>query len=58
MNKDTTTNIKLSGKTKHGSMTYVRPTVKIGRNDPCYCGSGIKYKNCHLVKQVIIKTDE
>lgn len=21
---------------------------KIGRNDPCYCGSGKKYKNCHL----------
>lgn len=20
---------------------------EIGRNDPCYCGSGIKYKNCH-----------
>jgi hypothetical protein len=21
---------------------------KIGRNDPCYCGSGLKYKDCHL----------
>ena len=20
---------------------------KIGRNDPCWCGSGIKYKKCH-----------
>jgi hypothetical protein len=20
----------------------------IGRNDPCYCGSGKKYKKCHL----------
>lgn len=20
---------------------------KIGRNDPCHCGSGLKYKNCH-----------
>ncbi len=20
---------------------------KIGRNDPCYCGSGVKYKKCH-----------
>ena len=20
---------------------------KIGRNDPCPCGSGLKYKNCH-----------
>jgi hypothetical protein len=23
---------------------------KIGRNDPCPCGSGLKYKKCHLVK--------
>lgn len=21
---------------------------KIGRNDPCWCQSGVKYKNCHL----------
>ncbi|MEF3275905.1 MAG: SEC-C domain-containing protein [Chloroflexus sp.] len=21
---------------------------KLGRNDPCYCGSGRKYKDCHL----------
>ncbi|ALO35410.1 hypothetical protein CMT41_12290 [Colwellia sp. MT41] len=23
---------------------------KIGRNDPCWCGSGNKYKNCHLIR--------
>ena len=22
-------------------------SVKIGRNDPCWCGSGRKYKACH-----------
>ncbi len=22
--------------------------AKIGRNDPCWCGSGKKYKNCHM----------
>ena len=22
--------------------------AKIGRNDPCYCGSGKKYKQCHM----------
>jgi preprotein translocase subunit SecA len=22
---------------------------KIGRNDPCFCGSGKKYKRCHGV---------
>jgi tetratricopeptide (TPR) repeat protein len=21
---------------------------KLGRNDPCWCGSGVKYKRCHL----------
>jgi preprotein translocase subunit SecA len=25
--------------------------VKIGRNDPCYCGSGKKYKKCHYLQQ-------
>jgi len=24
--------------------------MKIGRNDPCPCGSGKKYKQCHLGK--------
>lgn len=27
---------------------YVRNEPKIGRNDPCWCGSGKKYKKCHL----------
>ncbi len=22
--------------------------VHLGRNDPCHCGSGKKYKSCHL----------
>jgi len=26
--------------------TYRRSTPKIGRNNPCYCGSGKKYKHC------------
>ena len=26
----------------------VRPAPKPGRNDPCWCGSGKKYKKCHL----------
>ena len=26
---------------------FVRATKKIGRNDPCPCGSGKKYKRCH-----------
>jgi preprotein translocase subunit SecA len=24
-----------------------RDTPKVGRNDPCPCGSGKKYKHCH-----------
>jgi preprotein translocase subunit SecA len=31
--------------------TPVRVEQKIGRNDPCPCGSGKKYKNCHGVGQ-------
>jgi hypothetical protein len=27
---------------------YVRSEPKVGRNDPCWCGSGKKYKKCHL----------
>lgn len=26
----------------------VRRAIKLGRNDPCHCGSGKKYKDCHL----------
>jgi len=26
--------------------TYARPGAKIGRNEPCPCGSGRKYKKC------------
>jgi preprotein translocase subunit SecA len=29
-----------------GGDTY-RAEEKIGRNDPCHCGSGKKYKRCH-----------
>jgi len=28
-------------------VTVRRETAKVGRNDPCPCGSGKKYKNCH-----------
>lgn len=27
--------------------TYRRDTPKLGRNDPCHCGSGKKFKKCH-----------
>ena len=28
--------------------TVKRDKPKLGRNDPCWCGSGKKYKSCHL----------
>jgi preprotein translocase subunit SecA len=27
--------------------TFVRNDRKVGRNEPCPCGSGKKYKHCH-----------
>jgi len=41
--------IRLSGapKTSGGGEGPGIKNEKIGRNDPCYCGSGKKYKKCH-----------
>jgi uncharacterized protein YecA (UPF0149 family) len=30
-----------------GAQTVKRDADKVGRNDPCPCGSGKKYKRCH-----------
>lgn len=30
---------------------YIKPS-KVGRNDPCPCGSGKKYKKCCLLKEI------
>jgi preprotein translocase subunit SecA len=30
-----------------GVATMTRKVAKVGRNDPCPCGSGKKYKRCH-----------
>jgi len=32
-------------------------TVKVGRNDPCPCGSGLKYKKCCLSSSIAPKQD-
>ncbi len=34
----------MAGLQKQGA---TNPHKKLGRNDPCYCGSGKKYKHCH-----------
>jgi len=31
-----------------GSTEPSPPAVKPARNEPCWCGSGRKYKKCHL----------
>lgn len=31
---------------KKAAATTILPDVKVGRNDPCPCGSGKKYKKC------------
>jgi uncharacterized protein YecA (UPF0149 family) len=28
----------------------IHKQAKPGRNDPCWCGSGKKYKNCHMAE--------
>lgn len=53
---DTATQAKADGESRSaqamqaggGSQTPVRKKVLPGRNDPCWCGSGKKYKNCHM----------
>jgi preprotein translocase subunit SecA len=35
------------GKPRPKQETVVRTQPKVGRNDPCPCGSGKKYKKCH-----------
>jgi preprotein translocase subunit SecA len=37
----------LSSSDDNSNKSIKRETPKIGRNDPCYCGSGKKYKHCH-----------
>lgn len=31
-----------------GTYQPIKGTKKLGRNEPCWCGSGKKYKKCHL----------
>jgi len=51
--KDNVDNLGLSGRqpaddrSKRGVQQPIKAEEKIGRNDPCPCGSGKKYKHCH-----------
>ena len=35
------------GQSERQNAPMIRTEKKVGRNDPCPCGSGKKYKNCH-----------
>lgn len=43
--------------TESSPVTFVRRGERIGRNDPCPCGSGKKYKNCCYRKGTADETD-
>ena len=38
---------KLARRASAPTAPYVHGAPKLGRNDPCSCGSGKKYKKCH-----------
>ena len=40
-----------------GGYAHHRPKAPVGRNDPCPCGSGRKYKTCHSGKETISLLD-
>jgi preprotein translocase subunit SecA len=52
--KDETANVQYSGAADGGDEAKKEPkrreAPKVGRNDPCPCGSGKKYKKCHGAK--------
>ncbi len=39
-----------AGATDNPSSSKATPGPKLGRNDPCWCGSGKKWKKCHYPK--------
>ena len=40
-------NSAMNQRSQGDNITVRRTMPKVGRNDPCPCGSGKKYKNCH-----------
>jgi SEC-C motif len=35
-----------------------KPVPNVGRNDECWCGSGLKYKRCHMSRDAQKKSKE
>lgn len=47
----------MKSKTRLNLLNEKDVTVKVGRNDPCPCGSGIKYKKCCLGKDLQVNRE-
>ena len=48
LKEERTDMLSQAGRTSEQQVTApIRVEKKVGRNDPCPCGSGKKYKNCH-----------
>ena len=45
--KETTKNMQTNDPDKGSTKSQPKRVKKVGRNDPCPCGSGKKYKQCH-----------
>ena len=43
---------KLKWKTTQNNVNPAKSKTEPGRNDPCSCGSGLKYKKCCMQKVV------
>ena len=50
-NNDTKDGTGLKANSQH-STSNNKPTVKLGRNDLCWCGSGKKWKRCHWPQEI------
>lgn len=46
-----------SRRTGKGQANLDAPS-RLGRNDHCYCGSGLKYKKCHLAQDESAEREE
>jgi preprotein translocase subunit SecA len=46
-----------AGATAPAKQETVRKANKLGRNDPCWCGSGKKYKDCHWKQDRVSKVN-
>jgi preprotein translocase subunit SecA len=47
--KEGSATITVKARSKKAGNTASKSSPKVGRNDPCPCGSGLKYKKCGLI---------